>query len=173
MRRVKFLLAAAVFALLFSASASATVVAFQLIQHDPCQSEVRASSYLIENSLFDFFFDRGIIVTNSPTAVSTDESVDEQLYYSALSEASSGFCNYFISLTIDYDTENSRNPEALIISNIEKISWNIFDLKTGKSVASGSRKTNKVSPERDNEKGISEFTSKVAQDIYNHFMSLS
>ena len=105
--------------------------------------------------------------------MSTDESVDEQLYYAALSEASSGFCNYFIALTIDYDTEDSRNPEALIISNIEKISWNIFDLKTGKSVASGSRKTNKVSPERDNEKGISEFTSKVAQDIYNHFMTLS
>lgn len=172
MGKLKIFVSALLISLVSAVSASANVVSFQIIQHDPGQEKVRASSYVIESRLFDFFFEKGIVITNSPTAVSSSGEKDEELYYEALSEASSGFCNYFISITIDYKTQNSTNPDALILSNIEKINWKVFDLKTGKSVASGSRIAKEVKSNKDNEKGISEFTVQVAQDIYGSLKKL-
>ncbi len=173
MGKIKNLLAAAIFVLVSVANVSATAVAFQLIQHDPVQDKVRSSSYIIENGLFDYFFDKGFIVTNSPTSVSSDSVQDEEIYYTALSDASAGYCDYFIVISIDYNTENSRNPDAMILSNIEKVNWSVFDLETGKKIGSGSRKIGRIDPVKDNEKGISAFTAQVANDIFSFFKKKS
>lgn len=169
MGKIKNLLAAGILTLLSAANLSATAVSFQLIQHDPGQDKVRSSSYIIESSLFDYFFDKGFVVTNSPTSVSSTSVKDEEIYYAALSDASAGYCDYFIVISIDYNTENSRNPDAMILSNIEKVNWSVFNLKSGKKVGSGSRKIGRIDPVKDNENGISAFTAQLAEDIFTFF----
>ena len=165
MRTKKFVVGAALLLCALS-YASAAAVSFQIIQHDPNQSEIRSSSYVIENTLFDFFFEKGCIVTNSPTAVSASSSEDQGIYYRSLDEASEGGCTHFIVITVDYDTSRSTNPVALILSNITSIGWTLFDVKSGAAIAQGSKDVGTVSARQDNENGIRSFMRLVASDMY-------
>ena len=61
----------------------------------------------------------------------------------------------------------------MILSNIEKVNWSVFDLETGKKIGSGSRKIGRIDPVKDNEKGISAFTAQVANDIFSFFKKKS
>ncbi len=150
------------------ASAVASSISFQIIQHDNTQDEIRSSSYVIENALFDYFFEKGFIVSNSPAANSPDESFDREIYYKAMDEAGEGFCSFFIVITADYDLEHATNPNAILLSNIKCVSWELFDVKDGHKINSGNRQTeNDIPVSRNNEKGIKSFIYAVAGDIYN------
>ncbi len=146
---------------------NASAISFQIIQHDKSQNEVRESSSVIENAMFEFFFDRGFITTNSPT-VSTDGNRDDMKIFSrSLIEAKMGQCNYFIVLTIDYNANLSRNPKGSILSNIDSVSWEVYETKTSQKIAEGSRKVGKVPVQKNNEKGIVSFANEIAADIYD------
>ena len=61
-------------------AANAVSVAFQIAQHEDSRSDVRPSCYQIESGLFDFFFDKGTIVSNSPVFVSNDSGEQEVVF---------------------------------------------------------------------------------------------
>ena len=152
--------------LVCAASASASVISFQIIQHDKSQTEIRDSSYIIENTLFDYFFDIGFITTNSPTANTDGKSGDKKVFSRSLVEAKMGHCNYFVLLTIDYDVRLSKNTKGNFLSNIDSISWQIYDAESSTMIAEGSREVGEVSAQKNNEKGIMSFVSEIAADIY-------
>ncbi len=159
----KKLLGAAVSLFFSVCAASAAAISFQIIQHDSIQDEIRSASYVVENSLFDYFFNRGYIATNSPTAITSSSAEDKTVIYAALSEASEGLCDYFISVAVDF-SENSTNPAALILSNIKQVSWNVYDVKKGELLASG-KKEPKLTQSNNNERGLKNFMSNVAVEI--------
>ena len=163
----RLLFSALLVLILGASSAYSSSISIQVIQHDKTQDNIRASSYVIENALFDFFFDKGFIVSNSPAANSSDESMDAEIYYQSLDEAGEGLCAYFIVVTTDYDLEHATNPNALLLSNIESVSWQLFDVKSGQKMSGGSRQTEKDIPvSRNNEKGIVNFIYGIAGEIY-------
>ena len=139
--------------LIFSAAfANASVISFQIIQHDKSQNEVRASSYIIENALFE-----------TTDGAAGDMKVFSRSFY----EAKLGHCNYFIVLTVDYDVRASRNPKGNFLSNINSVSWQVYDTVSSKVILEGSRDVGKVSAQRNNEKGIESFACEIAADIYD------
>ncbi|MBP5358558.1 MAG: hypothetical protein J6Y69_05155 [Treponema sp.] len=148
------------------ASSYAAVISFQVIQHDDTQKEVRASSYVIENALFDYFFDKGFIVTNSPAASSEDEYEDKTIYYRSMAEAKLGRCKWFVVILTDYQAGISPNPGGIYLSHIKKVDWTVYDASTGAKISSGTKAPEKISDRLDNEHGISSFMAEVAQDIY-------
>ena len=154
--------------LIFSAaSASASVISFQIIQHDKSQNEVRDSSYIIENTLFDYFFNKGFVTTNCPTATTDDSSDDMGIFSRSFFSAKIGYCNYFIVLTVDYDVRISKNTKGNFLSNIDSISWQVYDTSTSKVIAEGSKEVGEVSAQRNNDKGIIGFATEIAADIYD------
>ena len=159
----KKLLAALGCLVLGTAAACAQVISFQIIQRDTVQTEIRSVSYMLENGLFDYFFNKGYIATNSPTAVSGSEAEARSVAYAALSEASEGLCDYFVSVSIDC-AGSSTNPAALLLSNIRGVSWNVFDVKTGTELSSGS-KAPTLTARNNNEKGVKSFSAQVAAEI--------
>lgn len=175
MKKITCFFATALFCFAFFSTrcfaSPAKVVSFQIIQHDNAQTDIRASSYVIENTLFDYFFDKGIIVTNSPTAISADDLDDKIICDASLSQASNGGCTHFIMITADYDVARSVNPAALILSNIERISWKLFDVKTGAQIAFGTKTVGTVPERKNNENGIVSFTKELAGELYAHLQS--
>lgn len=148
-------------------SASASVISFQIIQHDQSQDEVRESSYIIENALFDNFFDYGYIATNNPTVTTSGPEDDMKWFSRAFMDARTGKCNYFVILTIDYNVKVSKNPKGSILSNIDSVSWELYDTSTSAKIGSGVRKVGTIAPQKNNEKGIKSFAAEIARDIYD------
>ncbi len=145
--------------------AGAASVSFQVIQHDASQSKLRVASSELETDLLNDFFDRGHVVTNFPTAVSSDESEDKAIYYGALDEAKEGRCSYFAVVVIEYDVSSSYNPEALILRNIKHVSWELFDARSGNRLGTGKKLVGDVSSSRDNKSGVGLLAKNVAADI--------
>lgn len=148
-----------------AANASASAISFQVIQHDASMDTVRTSSYKIEESLMDYFFDTGYIVTSSPTVVSKNEDEDNTAYHKAVNEALEGSFDVLISIIAEYDVKDSTKSEADILSNIKQISWKVIDVVNGKVLASGVNVIGVVLPENDNENGICTFVKTIAQKI--------
>lgn len=166
MSRRKYILFTIILVALTAASSHAAVISFQVIQHDNTQSEVRASSHVIENALFDYFFDKGFIVTNSPAASSEDEYEDKTIYYRSMAEAKLGKCEWFVVIVADFQANISPNPSGIYLSHIKKVDWTVYNATTGAQISSGTRTPAKVSNRLDNEHGISSFVAEIAQDIY-------
>ena len=86
MRKIK-ILAAAFLVCFCPVFASAYSVAFQILQRDSSESKIREATYGIEENLFDFFFSKGIVISNSPVTVSEDSSSDENHFRKSFDEA--------------------------------------------------------------------------------------
>ncbi len=142
-------------------------IAIQIIQNNPAQPEkVCAASYLFEQSIIDFFFENGHIVTNSPVYISSSDKKDADELHRSLQENSDGGMDILCRVQVDFnEAEDLTNPEALLLSNIKKVSWTNYSVASGKEISSGSGKPPKVDQNNNNESGISEFASLVASQL--------
>lgn len=153
------------FIVLTVSSAFCTSLAIEIVQDNPGQEEICQTSMYFEQSVIDFFFESGHIISNSPIYISVDEKKDSAQLAKALSEAADGYLSYFTSINIEYDTEKSSNPEAPLLENIKKVTWKTYSAQTGKQIAGGSAVPEKITTENDNEIGITNFASLVAAKI--------
>ena len=147
-------------------SANAVSVAFQIMQHEDSNSDVRTACYQMETSLFDFFFDKGIIVSNSPVVVTDDESEQEVMFNQSMMEASQGGVIYFIEIVCEYDASGSTNPEAALLENIKQVTWKLIDLKTDRVLGSGKKVPPAARKYKNAGKGVADYTVGMAIDIY-------
>ena len=147
------------------ASASASAISFQVIQHDTSIDKVRDASREIEGAVMEYFFDQGYIVTNSPTIICSTKDDEAAAYQKSMDEALDGNCDVFISVFVDYDIADSSAPDLLLLSNIKQITWISYDVRTGKKQKSGGKLTGKVDPKDNTDVGIENFTREVAAQI--------
>lgn len=148
------------------ASVNAVPVAFQIAQQEESGSDVRTACYQMETSLFDFFFDKGIVISNSPVVVTRDESEREVMFNQSMMEASQGGVKYFVEIVCEYDVSGSTNPEAALLENIRQVTWKVIDLNTDKVLGSGKRVPPAARNYRKAEKGVADFSFGIAGDIY-------
>ena len=162
MRNLKFF--ASFFAIFaFSLAVSwARPVSFGLLQHDFSSTEVRSSTYIMENSLLDYFFDRGYVVTNEPAFVSSGEADDQKFLKTSLEDLREGGAEYFFLLSLNYDTQNSANPEGDLLSNLSSVDWKLYKVLDGLLVDSGEKTTGRVPYEINNANGIADFSYELA-----------
>ncbi len=140
-------------------------VSFQIIQHDSATTDVRETTYVMENAIFDSLFSSGFIATNSVTAAVNNDEKDKQIKYKALGEASDGGCNYFIAIFVDYKDNLTSNTAYALLSNIRKISWEVYDVKSEAVISSGEKEIVKVTSSSDNERGVASYTRIFSAEI--------
>lgn len=153
---------------LFGTNLYATTISFEILERNSLESNVKESSYLIEDALFEYFFDKGIVSSNSLTCVSDSEKKDEQLFRKSLGEARQGSLDYFIEILVFYEKANSSgiSSSSSQITNIKKISWKLIDVKSDNLVASGTE--NPLNKNFADEKiGIYELTKNFADKIFS------
>ncbi len=158
------------FALLLLAvsSVNALSLSFQILQSGEKNSDVNESSYLVEDGLFDYFFGRGIIASNSPAAVFESKEKLESFYRKSLGESRAGGSDYFVMIEIFYDSKSVSNPQNKLSSSIEKISFEITECNSDKIIAQNEFNFSKNS--LCDEKSIYSVSQKIAGEILNELL---
>ncbi len=159
----KILVAAAV--LVFSTCGFAKSIALQVVQVDSIQKEIRASSVSVEEVILDNLFLNGFIATNSPIFSADKINKIQDADKTGINEAKEGFCEYFISVVLNYKKGKDNRVELNKLSMIKNAQWKIINVTDGTVVASGENSVGKVTSENDNKEGVQSFALKVAKDI--------
>lgn len=146
--------------------AGAKSFAFQIIQHDLSGDQVRKLSYSIENNIFDYFFDKGIIVSNSPVYSSCDSDSDDIEFSRSKAEAYYGGVRIFVEIRCEYDSEDSMNPEGMLLGNIRCISWNVVEINKDVSLGSGKSIPPLDKSVKNKDSGLKNFTDGISEEIY-------
>ena len=141
-------------------------VAFQVIQHDKSTDDVRLSSLMIEETILDYFFNQGFIVTNSPAISFNDSAKDDYYEKKAVAEARNGGIRYFILITADFDVSSSARSEANVVDNINFISWKLTDIRSDEKVAGGKIDASGIKA-KNMQTGVYKLSQKVASEIYS------
>ena len=122
-------------------------------QIDGIQDSVRDSVQLFENSVMDFFFDAGFIVSSEKICL--EKNIDKTVQI-ALDSSVDGFFEYLVIIKVNV---NAKTDE------LTDVEWNILDVNTSKTMGSGSMKAPK--PYREKEVSIQRFGVDVGSEIYS------
>ncbi|MDY4902066.1 MAG: hypothetical protein SO116_04255 [Treponema sp.] len=152
--------------------------ALQVIQFDPINENVNTASYLIEDGIFDFFFSKGMIVSNVPCMTISDSSFlsEESLFetdavgkakISSLNEAETGGCEYLIIVLAEY-TVSDRDT-------ICYAQWELWDVnnrkcisnETGNPSSLGNKSKTKRVKNKFIANEVSDFAFELAQKVYS------
>lgn len=158
--------AIAFFAALFvcsAAFASGKMLSVQVVQNNPGQSRIWATSEQFEQSLLDYYFATGRIVSNSPIFVFTgDERERSKSLRAALIENRDGGVDYLVRVELFFRSTNSSNAERPRLSDVERVAWKVYDVLSGAELFDGSVSGDSVSG-RDDETGVEKLAFSVAE----------
>ena len=152
-------------ALLSSSGAFAKSLSIQIIQNNPGQEKVWATSYLFEQNITDYFFDAGDIVSSSPIWISDSDEKNRAALKASLRENFDGGMDVLVRVELIYNTNDSSNPEGLLLENIKKVQWKAYAVSTGVQLFEGSAVPEKPTVKTNNEMGLSQFAGFVAYEI--------
>ena len=166
---MKKALFAAVFALaVFSASAKS--FSLQVVQKNTPGDEVFDSSYVVEQAILDYFFERGMIVSNGAVFVSkNDAAQDKSQMRRSMIDAKVGSMDLFVKLELDYSVLDSANPTAILLSNIKGADMEIVSLSQNKTIASGTFTPPAATDLNNNRMGVETFAKKIAIEMQAQF----
>lgn len=156
-----FLLAGA----LSLSSAMANSLSIQVIQNYGAQSEPCAISYLVEQSVIDFFFEAGAIVSNSPVRVVENAEADKAALKKALQDTLEGGMDYLVSITVNYALDKElADSDPMLLQYIKNVDWTVYSSASGRALVSGSGKPS-VTNGNNNAQGIVGFSNLLASQI--------
>ncbi|WP_294431114.1 hypothetical protein [uncultured Treponema sp.] len=151
---------------LFCASAAfSRSLSFQIIQNNPGQEKVWATSYLFEQNLTDYFFDTGDIVSSSPVWISDTNEKNKAALRASLDENRQGGMEVLVRVELIYNTNDSSNPDGLLLENIKKVQWQAYAVSTGLKLFEGNAVPEKADKKTNNEVGLRQFAGFVAYKI--------
>lgn len=143
--------------------ANSASFSLQIIQKDGSENVVFDASYMIEQTILDFFYENSYIVSNSPVIIQKkNEDITEQIKKS-FDAAVEGYLDLIIQATVYYNLSDSNNPSEAVISNIEKVEWKVIKLENNLEIASGNAVPGKKY--RNDDDGLYFFASELAANI--------
>jgi len=152
---------------LLSGLCFAKSLSIQVVQNNKVavEDQVFAVSDWVEQTIVDFFYESGHIVTTSPCVLlSEDNDENKKNLMTALKDTFLGGMDVLIRVRVDYN-DAKDNPNILLLDYIKHAEWTIYDSRSGKVITSGTLDPEPVTLENNNEKGITKFASIIAGDI--------
>lgn len=157
------------FALIFICTAfslSAKSFSLQVIQKNTPGEVILDTSYVVEQAILDYFFERGMIVSNNTVLVSqNDEVEDTKALRLSFIEAQCGCMELFIKLYLNYTIKDSLNPTAILLSNIKNAEIEIVSIETTEVLVKGTYTPRPVTAQNNNRGGVESFATDIAKDI--------
>ncbi|MCR5725208.1 MAG: hypothetical protein K6G80_09010 [Treponema sp.] len=144
-------------------TAMANSLSIQVIQDYGIQKEPCSISYLVEQSVIDFFFESGAIVSNCPVRVfGSDDTVALK---QALHDTLEGGMDFLVTLTVHFALDRElSDSDPMLLQYIKKVDWTIYSSVSGRALVSGTGKPN-LTNGNNNEQGIVGFSSLLASQI--------
>lgn len=147
-------------------SGFALSLSVQVIQNFNDQKDPSSISYLVEQSLIDYFFESGAIVSSAPVYVLSGTAKDEAALKSMLKETYEGGMDYLVAVKVNYNVDRElKDSAALLLQYIKDVEWTVYVAATGKNLVSGTGKPAAITSANNNEKGIIGFSSQLAAQI--------
>ncbi len=151
-------------------SASAKSFSLQVVQKNTPGDEVFDSSYVVEQAILDYFYDRGMIVSNGAVLVSkNDVAADKTEIRRSMIEAKIGSMDLFVKLELNYSVLDSANPTAVLLSNIKGADMEIVSLSQNKVIASGTFTPPATTDLNNNRLGVESFAKDIANEMQAQF----
>lgn len=150
-----------------SFAAGAKSISLQVIQRNTGGDGVFDTSYVVEQTIMDYFFEHGMIVSSNQVIVSNrDEAAEKNELRRSLIEAKTGCMDLFITVCLNFALADSTNPSAVLLSNINDAELAILSLETTETVATGTYSPKVVPNKNDNRGGVESFATDIAADIH-------
>ena len=156
------------FLLLFASfAAGAKSFSLQVIQRNTGGDSVFDTSYVVEQAIMDYFFEHGMIISSNQVIVSKrDDASEKKELRRSLIEAKTGCMDLFVKLCLNFALEDSMNPSAVLLSNINDAELEILSTETTETVATGKYSPKVVPNKNDNRGGVESFATDIAADIH-------
>lgn len=164
MKKNRFILIA-LFSLLLPLNVQAMSLIIQVMQHDSSAQSILETTRIFEESLVDVFFENGLIVSDTPIFVAKNSSTDADETKRVLSDAASGYMDFLVTVTVDFERDNLLNPEAAQLAGMKKIGWQCIYVPAKKIVSSGTGIPAAAFENDDKNLEIKQFASEVAKQI--------
>lgn len=162
---MKKALLAIVFAL-FACAAYAKSFSLQVVQKNTPGDQVFDSSFVVEQTILDHFYDRGMIVSNNSVLISKDdEAQDKTDLRRSMIEAKIGCMDLFVKLCLNYSVLDSANPTAILLSNIKSADLEIVSLAENKTICKGKFTPPTLTDLNNNRNGVEDFAEDIANKI--------
>lgn len=142
----------------------------QVVQKNTPGDDVFDSSYVVEQTILDYFFERGMIVTNGSVLVSKNDAVkDKTDIRRSMMEARIGSMDLFVKLSLNYSVLDSANPTAILLSNIKSADMEVVSLAQDKVIASGKFTPPQTTELNNNRVGVESFANDIAIKLQAEF----
>ena len=132
----------------------ASTISVQIEQVDKLHNDVTETTLLIEESILEYLFSKGMIVSTCPIVV--DSSTSQTGFAMALNDARSGYSDFLIYISVYFNPQKSEFSEKINIQNIDLAQWRIIRINDNKQTASGKLEPKKL---QSTENPVSEITN--------------
>lgn len=160
-RRIFFFLVALE---LMAGALCAKSVTVQVLQTAPCANSVFEETLVIEDAVMNTMFDMGHIVTNF--AAREGGSGNLKTVNKLMDMALVAGSRYFVLFSVCYKpltgSGASKSPEAVLMQNLEKIDWAVYDTRELALISNGSEKA--AVPKKDGQDSVADYASNVAKN---------
>ncbi|MDE6068744.1 MAG: hypothetical protein K2F89_07340, partial [Treponemataceae bacterium] len=95
-----------------------------------------------------------------------DDASEKKELRRSLIEAKTGCMDLFVKLCLNFALEDSMNPSAVLLSNINDAELEILSTETTETVATGKYSPKVVPNKNDNRGGVESFATDIAADIH-------
>ncbi|MGL4981757.1 MAG: hypothetical protein ACRC4W_02665 [Treponemataceae bacterium] len=145
---------------------NATSLTLMVSQKDGASTLLRKTTQIVEDSLLEFFFDSGIVVSNEPISTKGKEKQIKKKIYET---ASQGNCDYVLALTINYKKNTSKSSEKILLDDIVNIGWEVVDTLTDDVLFRGEKvpQVNHIAVKNSLEviNAVNDFTCELGKEI--------
>ena len=138
----------------------------QVVQKNTPGDQVFDASFVVEQTILDHFFDRGMIVSNNSVLISkNDAAQDKTDLRRSMIEAKIGCMDLFVKLCLNYSVLDSANPTAVLLSNIKSADLEIVSLEENKTICKGKFTPPALTDLNNNRSGVEDFAADIANKI--------
>ncbi|MBO7123361.1 MAG: hypothetical protein J6V90_08790 [Treponema sp.] len=138
----------------------------QVVQKNTPGDQVFDASFVVEQTILDHFFDRGMIVSNNSVLISkNDAAQDKTDLRRSMIEAKIGCMDLFVKLSLNYSVLDSANPTAVLLSNIKSADLEIVSLEENKTICKGKFTPPALTDLNNNRSGVEDFAADIANKI--------
>lgn len=124
--------------------------------------KISEASKVFENQVLNYMFDNGHIVSNEPISLFENYEIDSIKGFDA---AVDGFVDFYVEIIIDYDMDDSSNPEAVILSNIKSVKYIIKKVNDGTVFFESEKLIPNLNGISNQNVGFNNFATKIAENI--------
>ena len=96
--------------------ASAKSFSLQVVQKYGSETVVYEASYVIEQTIMDYFYENLYIVSNSPVIIQKKGQDISSELQKAFDAAQEGYLDYVIQADVYYNLSDSNNPEEALLN---------------------------------------------------------